>query len=118
MKINIVNKHKHVPQINDIYIGRGSVLGNIYTHLKLNKTKVLIQVKTREEAISKYKEWLYDILENKQNLIKYTNIVNELNRIKVWAERENGVNLVCFCSSENECHGGIIKKLIIDQNND
>ena len=42
----------------DVYIGRGSIWGNPYTHIKDRETKALYIVGTRKEAISKYKEYL------------------------------------------------------------
>jgi hypothetical protein len=48
--IKVVNKYSHIPTSNDIYIGRGSILGNPYTHLPIKNTKAFIQYKTREES--------------------------------------------------------------------
>ena len=41
----------------DVYIGRGSRWGNLYTHLS-GATKAQFKVDTREESIERYTEWL------------------------------------------------------------
>lgn len=50
-----VNKYK---EPYDIYIGRGSVWGNPYTHIP-SGTKAEFVVPTVEEAINKYKQHLW-----------------------------------------------------------
>ena len=47
----------------DVYCGRGSIFGNPYTHLPLEKTKAQVQVKTVEEAVEKYREYFYNRIE-------------------------------------------------------
>lgn len=76
----------------DIYIGRGSIWGNPYTHHKFD-TKAKYIVETREEAIR-----LYEIYARK-NL----NILNNLHKLK-------GKTLGCFCKPKS-CHGDILVKL-------
>src|SRR5574340_1813137 len=103
--INVVNTHKHIKTSSDVYIGRGSVLGNPYTHLPLEKSKAEHQVATREEAIEKYKQWLdLNILNMEEK------ITNELNKI-LHMSQDGGFNLVCFCKPKS-CHGDYIKQLI------
>ena len=104
--INVVSKYKHEPSNNDVYIGRGSPLGNPFTgSKKVENTKAAFQCSSREEAIEKYEQYL--------RLAIYKNdsyICNEMNRI--WKMAKTGdVNLVCFCKPK-ACHGDIIKKLI------
>ena len=104
--INVVNKYKHEPSNNDVYIGRGSPLGNPFTgSKKVENTKATFQCSSREEAIENYEKYL--------RLAIYENdsyICNEMNRI--WRMAKTGdVNLVCFCKPK-ACHGDIIKKLI------
>jgi len=48
--ITVVNKHKHIPTPNDVYIGRGSPLGNPYKHIKTG-TKAKYVCETRTDAI-------------------------------------------------------------------
>jgi hypothetical protein len=79
----------------DIYIGRGSIWGNPYTHIKNKKTKANFIVKNREEAIEKYEEYL---LNNEELFSK----IHEL----------KGKILGCYCSINEKCHGDILIKHI------
>lgn len=107
--INVVNKYKHKQTDNDIYIGRGSVLGNPYTSIKDRKTKAEFICENREESVEKYREWLTGQINNKNKSV--TNILNEMWKIN----KEGGeVNLVCFCVPKL-CHGEIIKEVILNK---
>jgi hypothetical protein len=103
--ITVKNKHKSKPEKNDIYIGRGSILGNPFTHLDLNKTKAEFHCKTREESIESFEKYLTDKINSKD-----PKICSELNRIYLMALKQD-INLVCFCKPKS-CHGDIIKKII------
>ena len=103
--IHIVNKYKHKKTTNDIYIGRGSCLGNPFTHLDTNDTKAQFKCESREEAITSYENYLKDKISSKD-----IEICRELNNIFLLAQK-NDVNLVCFCKPKS-CHGDIIKKII------
>lgn len=103
--IIVKNKHKSKKESNDIYIGRGSILGNPYTHFDLDKTKAEFQCKSREESISSYEKYIISKIESKD-----PEICKELNRIYFLALYQD-VNLVCFCKPKS-CHGDIIKKII------
>ena len=100
--IRVVNKYKHTPTPYDIYIGRGSPLGNPYSHM--DNTKAIHKVATREEAVEKYAEWLERARMNNPLINKY------LDKIAKMA-RDNEVCLVCYCKPQS-CHGDVIKKLI------
>ena len=78
----------------DVYIGRPSEWGNPYSHIKDRKTKAEFIVKTREESISKYKEW---ILNQPQLLEKLESL--------------QGKKLGCWCKPKS-CHGDILVQLI------
>ena len=106
MNINIANKKTHEPTIYDIYIGRGSVLGSNYTHLKNTKTKAEVIVDTREEAITLYKDWLlYQIkVRDKEVLTELANLVRLV-------EQRPILNLVCYCKPK-ACHGDVIKSVV------
>jgi len=104
--INVVNKYKHQPTDNDVYIGRGSPLGNPFTgSKKLEATKAEFQCASREEAIESYENYLRLAISNKNNYI-----CQELNKIHKMAKLGD-VNLVCFCKPK-DCHGDVIKKVI------
>ena len=106
--IYVVNKHTHTPTKNDVYIGRGSPLGNPFTHLK-SKTKAPIICNSREEAILKCEEYLLYRIENKDK-----KICKALNDI-YYKALKGDVYLVCFCSPNPLCHGNIIKKIVEDK---
>jgi hypothetical protein len=78
----------------DVYIGRGSIYGNPYTHIKNKETKAEFIVKDRKTAIEKYKEYL---LNNKELLEK----TKEL----------KGKTLGCWCKPKS-CHGDVIIELL------
>lgn len=103
--ITVVNKYKHQPTVNDVYIGRGSVLGNPYSSIKDRDTKASVICDSREESVVKYKQHLEMAIKD-----KIKPITNELNRIYKLA-KEGDVNLVCFCSPKL-CHGDVIKEIL------
>lgn len=88
----VLNKHFDVITEEDVYIGRGSIYGNPYSHLE--NTKATFKVATREEAVKKYEEYL----------LSTPNLYAKLRDLV-------GKNLVCYCNS-NPCHGHIIKKYV------
>lgn len=94
--ITVVNKKRHVPTVNDVYVGRGSPLGNPYP---------ITFSATREEVIERFRQYLSRELAEGDVEIR-----EEMNRI--WkAAKVGDVNLVCFCAP-HDCHADIIKKLI------
>jgi len=106
--IYVVNKKTHVPTGNDVYIGRGSVLGNSFTHKPLSQTKASFQVATRDEAVNKYKEYLDAVLTQNTEESKF--IRQELNKIFKLAQKGD-VYLVCYCKPA-KCHGDVIREMI------
>ncbi len=104
--IEVVNKYKHQPTENDVYIGRGSPLGNPYTSKDLKNTIAQYQCSSREESVEKYESYLKEKIEQKNKLI-----CDELNRIYKLVKDGNSVNFICYCAPKL-CHGEIIKKFI------
>ena len=103
--ITVVNKKKHTPTENDVYIGRGSVLGNPFTHLSWIETKADFICESRHEAIERYKTLINDKIKKKDK-----EYCAELNYI--WTLAKAGdINLVCYCKPQS-CHGDIIKSII------
>jgi len=76
----------------DVYIGRPSKWGNIYSH----KSGTLAQFKVNgiQEAIDKYEKWLL----NNPELLK------DLPELK-------GKVLGCWCKPFHACHGDVLAKL-------
>jgi hypothetical protein len=111
--IRIVNKYRHEPTPNDVYIGRGSPFGNPYAFKPGTKAEFIVA--TREEAIEKYREHFHRKRMN--DVFMY-----EMLQIMFAAHvRGEDINLVCYCSPA-PCHGQVIKEYlderlsIIDKN--
>jgi len=100
----------YIPTRNDVYIGRGSPLGNPYSHRHGTKAKYIVS--TREKAIEKYEIWLRKRIQRNNRPI-----IEALKRIK------EDSNLICFCKPLS-CHGDVILKILnepewseVDENN-
>lgn len=91
MPTRIVNLNK---EPYDIYIGRGSKWGCPYTIIKDRPTLAKEIVNSKEEALSKYKEYVLNSPELMESL-------DEL----------DGKVLGCFCKPEL-CHGDVLLELI------
>lgn len=78
----------------DVYIGRGSKWGCPFTVIKDRPTLAKEIVETKEEALSKYKEYVLSSPELMESL-------DEL----------EGKVLGCFCKPE-KCHGDILLELL------
>jgi hypothetical protein len=103
MDITVVNKHHG--QTGE-YIGRGSPLGNPYSHLP--NTKALFRVDTREQAISSYETWL-----DQQIKTENPDVVHEL--VRLYRKAETGpVKLVCYCAPK-ACHGDVIRRILLKE---
>lgn len=98
--INVV--HCKVVQ-NHEYIGRPSVLGNMFTHKKGTKADVIVA--SREEAVAMYRKWIVYKIKQKDK-----DVLDELRRLKQIAI--NGeLNLGCWCAPQ-ACHGDVIKDIL------
>jgi predicted NAD-dependent protein-ADP-ribosyltransferase YbiA (DUF1768 family) len=98
--MKIVNVHqygtiKDAEAAGVTYLGRPTVLGNPYSHLDVKGT---IKVATREESVSRYKEWLW------------SRIKQEDQAVLMWLRslREDSV-LGCWCAPK-ECHCEVLIK--------
>lgn len=87
---SVVNR-RHEPF--DVYIGRGSPLGNPYTHLK-GKTKAEFIVGTRDESIDAYEAYL----------IERPDLMALLPALR-------GKTLGCYCKPKR-CHGDVLVRLL------
>lgn len=105
MKITISNKHYAKVTDRDFFIGRGSPLGNPYSHLS-GPTLAEYKCKTRHEAVEGYKLWLTANI-----LLADKRVCEAMKQISKMAKEPEGVNLVCYCSPA-ECHGEVIKLFI------
>lgn len=81
---------KNAPK-DAIYIGRPSQWGNPFSHL--SGTKAIYVVKTREEAVTKYREWI----------LTQPRLLADLPKLK-------GKILACWCHPK-ACHGDVLAEL-------
>ncbi len=85
------------------YVGRGSVLGNPFSHVHgCGK----FPVDCREDAIRAYEDWLLNKLQN-QTEPYYT----EFNRLQQKYIAEGHLTLKCWCKPL-PCHADVIAKFI------
>lgn len=105
--ITIVNKYRHKPSPDaiDEFIGRGSGLGNPFTHIQGRMTLAKYVVESPEKAISMYQAWLPLQLANRQSAA-----AEQFYHIAKLAQTHD-VNLVCYCAPK-QCHGDFVKLLI------
>lgn len=87
----------------DEYIGRGSRLGNPFTHIKDRKTLAQYVVDSRESSILNFEVYLRTLLEN-QRLSGSSELKDHLLSLR-------GKTLGCFCKPKS-CHGDVIAKII------
>jgi hypothetical protein len=85
------------------YIGRPSVLGNPFSHTPGPLVKVV--VKTREEAVERYYNWLRE--EWKRN----TAVKAELLRLAKIYRDTGKLTLICWCAPQ-KCHGDVLATVI------
>lgn len=78
----------------DVYIGRGSIFGNPFTHIKDRETKAEFVVATRSEAIENYREWIKT----------QPTILSALESLR-------GKRLGCYCKPKS-CHGDILIEML------
>ena len=87
---------------NAFRVHRGYILGNPYTHIKDKTTKAMVVVKTREEAIERYKRYFDNALkimpEFKEEFDKIVDAC--MNNEEVW--------IGCYCSMNETCHADYI----------
>lgn len=103
MKITVVNKHHRV---EGEYIGRGSPLGNMFTHL--HGIPNTTHVASRDEAVDLYEMYIRAKIAGGDEII-----IKELSRLYRLAEYKP-LNLVCYCAPQR-CHGDVIKRIIEDE---
>lgn len=107
--ITLANKKYHKPTQNDVYVGRGSSLGNPYSHIPSANA---IGVQDRETAIKMYKAWLRKQLsDEKKDTLESQAIRKMLNDIYIKVRDGKDVVLVCYCVPKS-CHAEYIKELI------
>ena len=92
--------------IVNVYIGRGSIYGNPYSHLDSDKTLAAHKTETREEAIQKYSEYFINRFKTDKEF--RTEILNLAELVKIHQE----VNLLCYCKPA-KCHGDFLRLFLL-----
>lgn len=95
----VVNKKHMSVNMNDpdiVYIGRGSVWGNPFSHK--TGTKALYRVKSRDEAVDNYRVHLWGMIQSGEITIDALKGLD-------------GKRLACYCVPL-KCHGDIIKQAV------
>lgn len=106
--INIVNKHTYQKtNIDSLYIGRGSCLGNPFSHKENTKAEFIVP--SRDEAIEKYEQYLTEQLKSNKKIKEEMNFIWK----KVVLDMKP-IDLICYCKPQS-CHGDVIKKFILNK---
>ena len=101
--IQVVNRHKHKPTPNDIYIGRGTPLGNPWSWHPAVEPK--FRVADRAAAIFKYSQYAEWARLNRPEFANFFNVL--FNRVL------NGETIYLVCSYKPKgCHVDVIKRMI------
>lgn len=104
-EIKIVNHH-HLCFGDNQYIGRGSPLGNPFSHME--NTKAEHKVESREEAIKVYAKWLLEQIQSGNQ-----EVIGELDRLAAIAMSTGKLVLRCYCAPK-PCHGDVIRKVLLE----
>jgi hypothetical protein len=90
-------------ELSTVYIGRGSVYGNPFTHLPLANTQAIVQVGSVDEAVKAYRDWL-------DGDPKWAHIEPD-RRLAILAKiptlKDDDV-LGCYCRPRHACHGDVL----------
>ena len=105
MVLNVKNKRTHKPEVGkvDVYCGRGSVLGNPFSHKEGTKAKYVVE--SRDEAVDAYRSYFKTQMETNVEFLK------EMRRIYRIARKQE-VNLICYCAPL-KCHCNVIKGFML-----
>lgn len=87
---------------NVFRVHRGYLFGNPYTHIKNKQTKAMIVVKTREEAIERYKRYFENCLK------EIPEFREEFEKMVDACMKYDEVWIGCYCNLNESCHGDYI----------
>ena len=110
IKLYNIHLEDHTSDKNNFYIGRGSILGNPFTHDGKRSSLAKLSFRTPQEAIEAYKLYF------KEMYLNDIEFKNEFDKIYNLYKNGEDIYLQCFCYP-NPCHGQVIieelqKKLI------
>lgn len=104
MDIKVVNRHTHTPTAHDVYIGRGSGLGNPFSSKP--SAYDVTRVSTRESAIERYEDWLSTQLKDRSS-----DAFHAFRKALSALRAHGAVNLVCYCAPK-PCHGDVVQRVL------
>jgi hypothetical protein len=96
---NVKNEEHTGPGV--FYCGRGSALGNPYTHIKDRETKAKYVVRSRDEAIDRYEQYFNVMYGHNRDFTE------AFDRIYDYYASGRDVYLGCYCFPQR-CHCDII----------
>ncbi len=104
--LQVVNRHTYNgPRDRSyLYIGRGTPLGNNWSHL--TGTAAQFKVDTRLEAIAEYRRWLWTQIQSAKGPA-----FAALQQIKDRVKTGEKINLACSCHPQ-PCHGDVVKSAV------
>lgn len=112
IKVYNIYTEDHSSEQNNFYVGRGSPLGNPYTHDGKRSSLAKLSFPNREDAIDAYREYFKQMYKLDDNFKKAFD--------EIYDKYKNGedIYLQCFCKPL-PCHADIIaeelqKKLILE----
>ena len=105
MILNVKNKRTHIAEVGkvDVYCGRGSVLGNPFSHKEGTRAKFVMA--SRDEAVEAYRGYF------EEQMMHNPEFLSEMRRIYRIA-RKSEVNLVCYCAPLR-CHCDVIRGFLL-----
>ena len=103
MPITVYNRshEDHTEDPNNYLIMRPSILGNPFTHKRLDNTMAVYRVRSREEAVKRYSSW-FDL--------KYSSDRTFRSFVDGIYEKYKAGEQIYFecCCKPKECHGDVI----------
>ena len=105
-------KEDHIGE-NVFDISRPNIFGNPYTHISGKSTLASVKVKTRDEAIEAYDAYFDAMLADDSKAGEVFR--EEWDRLFEAYKTHDVVYLGCFCAEDEDCHGDIIKKKLIQR---
>lgn len=104
--ITVVNKTKHTSTPHDVFVGRGSPLGNPFDFKGSLHPQVRNIVSTRLEAVLENDKYLrQSILDGNPE------ICDAINELIIKHKKGEPINLVCYCAP-NFCHADNIQRYV------
>lgn len=119
--IEVVRVHNAIMHTEATYIGRGTPLGNPWTHIRgQGKTIAKYVVPTKDEALEKFKARMDRVLLGDESILSgedkgfryalfalYRDVCDATKRMRKYY-------LVCHCAP-SKCHGDFIREWLLDQ---